>query len=97
MANWRDLSVVLLAIPAFVFSLIPAVLLYLCVRGMSLVLRKLGLVAPQVQGYFRQAANVGEQASQKVAAPIIGISAAVAPVRHWRTVIFNSRLIDKEV
>jgi hypothetical protein len=97
LAHWRDLSVILLAIPAFVLSLIPAALLYFCVRGMSMALKKLRTLAPQVQGYFGQTADITEKVSQKVAAPIISASATTASMKHWRTAVFRSRVFGKEV
>ncbi|PKO21743.1 MAG: hypothetical protein CVU38_12970 [Chloroflexi bacterium HGW-Chloroflexi-1] len=97
LANWRDLSIVLLAIEAFIISLAPAVLFYLCVRGISWVLEQIRTYAPQVQGYFRQGAEIAENVSQKIAAPFVAISAAAAQVRRWRSALSSSQWIQKGV
>lgn len=81
LANWRDLAVVLLVIEAFIISLVPDIVLYFAIRGMSWVLENLRAKAPTVQSYFRKAATVSEQASQRVAAPIIATSAACSARR----------------
>ncbi len=85
LANWRDLAVVLLAVEAFFISLIPGVILYFAVRGMLWVIRKLRVTAPTVQGYFRKAADISEQVSQRTAAPFIAVSATLAQVNRWRS------------
>ena len=97
LANWRDLSIILLVIEAFFLSLVPAAVLYLCVRGISLIIKQVRMVAPPVQRYFSKAAEVSEQASRKITAPVIGASASAAQVRHWRTAMAPSNLIKKEV
>lgn len=81
--TWRDLAVVLLALEAFVFSLIPAALLYLAVRGMAWVLKQLRTLAPKVQSYFCKAAQMADQASGRVAAPIIAVNTASAQLNRW--------------
>lgn len=97
LANWRDLAVVLLAIEAFFISLIPAAILYLAVRGMLWVIRKLRAVAPIVQGAFRKAATISEQASHRMAAPVIATSAALARVGRVRSAVTTALLARKEV
>lgn len=97
LANWRDLAVILLAIEAFFISLIPGVILFFAVRGMLWVIRKLRGGAPIVQGYFRKAATISEQASQRVAAPIIATSATFAQVHRWQTALAASLQPRKEV
>jgi Na+-transporting methylmalonyl-CoA/oxaloacetate decarboxylase gamma subunit len=83
LADWRDLAVVLLALEAFVLSLLPAAIFYLAVRGMSAALRKFRPLASQVQGYFRQAAQTADQLSRRAVAPIIAVNAAAAQVGRW--------------
>jgi len=97
LANWRDLSIVLLVIEAFIISLAPAVALYFCVRGISWVLKQLRTYAPQVQGYFRQGAEIAEDLSQKIAAPFFAVGAAAAQVRRWRAALSPSQWIQEEV
>lgn len=90
LANWRDLAVVLLALEAFVFSLVPAVILYFGVRGMIRLLKLVRTYAPMVQGYFRRAAEVSDRVSRRVVSPIIGVEAGVAQVRSYGPSLFSS-------
>ena len=97
LANWRDLSVVLLAIEAFMISLVPAVMLFFCVRGISWLLKQLRAYAPKVQDYFRQGAQIAEDVSQKIAAPFFAVGAAAAQVRRWRAALSLFRWTQEEV
>ncbi len=95
--NWRDLAVVLLALEAFLLSLIPGVILYFGVRGVSQLIRKLRTLAPTVQGYFRKAATLTEEVSQHAVTPVIAASAALAQLRGWRTALLHSLQPKREV
>lgn len=97
LGNWRDLAIVLLALEAFLLSLIPAVILYFALRGMSWLIRKLRSVMPTVQGYFRKAATVTEEISQQAVAPVITTSVALTQLRGWRTALINSLQQKREV
>lgn len=97
LANWRDLAVILLVIEAFFMSLIPGVILFFAVRGMLWIIRKLRAISPTVQSYFRKAATISEQASQRVAAPFIATSAAVAQAQRWRESSMTLLKTRKEV
>lgn len=97
LAHWRDLAVILLVIEAFIISLIPGIILFFAVRGMLWVIHKLRGVAPTVQGYFRKAATISEQASQRVAAPVIATSATLAQVNRWRSLSMTLLQPRKEV
>ncbi|MGQ9489733.1 MAG: hypothetical protein ACUVR4_11835 [Anaerolineae bacterium] len=89
LGSWRDLAIVLLAVEAFFLSLIPGVILYLTIRGVVWLSRTLRRVAPTIQGYFRKAATVAEQASQRAVTPMIAASAALAQLRGWRSALNN--------
>lgn len=95
--NWRDLAIILLAVEAFLLSLIPGVILYFAIRGISSLIRKLRSVAPVVQGYFRKAATVTEEVSQKAVTPMIAASATMAQLRGWRSALINSLQPKREV
>ncbi len=84
LANWRDLSVVLLVIEVFFLTLIPGVILYFCIRGMTWTLRKVREVGPQAQRIFRTVESHTKLGSEKVAAPFIAMGAASAQARAWR-------------
>ncbi len=58
LAFWRNVSIVWLILFALVFTLVPGVIFYFCVRGMNIALRKteMGLkVAQKYSGLTRQA------------------------------------------
>jgi len=93
----RDLAVVLLAAEAFLLSLIPGVILYFAIRGTSSLIRKLRDVAPTVQGYFRKATNLTEEASQRVVTPVIAVHTTLAQFRSWRVALVNSLQPKREV
>lgn len=97
LANWRDLSVVFLVIQAFIINLIPAAILFFAIKGMLWVIRKLRGIAPTVQGYFRKAADISEQVSQRAAAPFIATSATLAQVNRWRSSTITLLKSTKEV
>lgn len=97
LADWRDLSIILLAIEAFIMGLVPAVILFFAIKGMLWVIRKLRGAAPVVQGYFRKASQVSENVSQRIAAPFIAASATSAQVQRWRQAILPSPRKPKEV
>jgi uncharacterized protein YpmB len=57
LAFWRNVSIVWLILFALVFTVVPGVIFYFCVRGMNVVLRKTetGLkVAQKYSGLTRQ-------------------------------------------
>jgi hypothetical protein len=83
----RDISVVLLAIQCFVVLLVPAALVYLMVRGLLWVQRKIRLYSPAVQGGFRRAATTAESASHRVASPVMRVNGLSARVRRMRDVL----------
>lgn len=97
LADWRDLAIILLAVEAFLLSLIPGALLYFAVRGISFLIRKLRSVAPIVQGYFRKTATVTEEVSQKAVTPMIEAGATLAQFRGWRAALTNSLHPKREV
>ena len=97
LANWRDLSIVFLALPAFILGLVPAVLLYFLIRGMEWVLRQLRSVAVPIQAQFRKVADLTERASQGITAPIIATKSSAEQVRRWLSFLSTSKSIGEEV
>ncbi len=84
LANWRDLAVVLLALEAFVMGLLPAAILYFCVRGISWTLRKVRGYVPPAQGVFHKIAATSDDISRRIAAPLISLSATGAQLRRMQ-------------
>src|SRR5450759_458785 len=61
-----DIAVIIIAIQLFVFLVIPIGLLFLVNKGVAALPKLMRRYAPRVQFRFRQAAEIAEQASQKV-------------------------------
>lgn len=80
---WRNISVVWIAIHAFVLFLIPTVIAYFLVRGINWVLGKTKLGFSKAQGFSRQVNEKTEALSKQVAAPVI---AAHSKVSRWQRV-----------
>lgn len=81
LASWRDLSIIWLALLAFIFSLVPAVISFFMVKGMLVLNRKLREIFPKVYGYFRKADQITDQVSRKIIAPIVVAHEKSAQVR----------------
>ena len=97
LSAWADLSIILLAIEAFVICLVLGVIYFYATRGILQLMRRLRITFPIIQGYFRQAEQVTKTASDRVAAPFIATSAATAKVRRWQHSIKLSLRPTKEV
>lgn len=78
---WRDLSIVLLVLEAFILMLVPGVILFFSIKGIQALQNKLREYAPKVQGVFHQVDRTSRKVSDKVAAPFIAVSAARAQVK----------------
>lgn len=83
-----DIAVIIIAIQLFVFLVIPIGLLFLVNKGVGALPKLMRRYAPLVQFRFRQAAEIAEQASQKVAAPIIAAEAFSSRVERMRRRLF---------
>jgi hypothetical protein len=74
-------SIILLALEAMVLAIIPGVIFYLLLRGVTVLIAKIRTWAPLVQSYFRQAAAITEQVSHLVVAPVIIVNEKSEQVR----------------
>lgn len=81
LANWRDLSIIWLALLALIFSLVPAAISFLMVKGMLALNRKLREFFPKIYGYCRKADQITDQVSRKIVAPVIVAHEKSAQVR----------------
>jgi hypothetical protein len=85
LAFWRDMSLVLLCLEAFVIMLVPGAIFFYSIKGMRELEKKMREVSPQVHGVFHRVNQVTRQTSDKVASPFIAVSAANAQVKAmWR-------------
>ena len=90
LATWRDLSIILLAVEAFLIALVPAAVFFLTIKGVMWMNRKVSIAGPIVRGYFRRAEQSTKIASDRIAAPFIAASATTARVKRWRQVLMSS-------
>jgi hypothetical protein len=81
-----DISVIIIALQVFVILLVPAAILFLINKGVSYIPKLIRRYAPQVQLGFRRASEIAEQASEKIAAPVIEVEAWNTRLRRtWRS------------
>jgi uncharacterized protein YoxC len=78
---WTSASIILLALEMMVLMLIPGAILFISIKGLRAMERKMREVSPKVQGVFRQANLLTHQAADKIAAPVIKVEATNAQVR----------------
>jgi hypothetical protein len=71
LANWRDLAVVLIAIEVFILCLVPGVILYFIVRGLSWLIAQVRHYGPLVRARFAYVAELAERYSHKPVEPIL--------------------------
>jgi hypothetical protein len=83
-----DISIIILAIQLFVMLVFALVILYYVNRGIARVPRAMKLLAPLAQFRFRQASQVAEQTSQKIAEPIIAAESLASRVDRIRKRLF---------
>jgi len=74
---WRNVSVVWIAIHAFVLFLSPTAIAYFLVRGINWLLSKTKLGFTKAQGLSRQVNERTEALSVQVAAPVIAARSKV--------------------
>jgi len=74
LANWRDISLILLAVEAIILALIPGLIFYFLWKGFRTAtswLRMIGL--PEGQRYSRMMKEVTQRYSKKVVRPVAKI------------------------
>ncbi|MEJ5197928.1 MAG: hypothetical protein WHX53_03300 [Anaerolineae bacterium] len=83
LAAWRDVAVILLIVQTLVMVIVVGAVLYLLNRGMASLRGAIGRLAPIAQARLRRVADITEQISTQVAAPVIHAEATGAQVRSW--------------
>ena len=73
LALWRDIALVWLAFLCFIGLIIPVAVSILAVKGMHVVVDRTPRLMRQVQGYTRAARTQVDQASNRVAEPLIRV------------------------
>ncbi len=71
LSQWADVAVVFLAIQAFILMLAPLVLFYFLIRGMNMAGGALPRYIKRAQSLTRTVRDRTDQASEKIAAPLL--------------------------
>jgi len=71
LSQWADVAVVFLSIQAFVLMLVPLVLFYFLIRGMNIAGGAMPRYMKQAQSFTRIVRDRTQDASEKIAAPIL--------------------------
>jgi len=78
---WRNISIVLLAVEAFVLVLIPLVTLYFANRGLHRLRSFLRPIFPRTRDRVQQVERVTAQVGELIVAPIIAVYALAVRLR----------------
>ena len=78
---WRDVSVVLLAVEAFVLALVPLAVLYVANKGFLRLRSSLRSLFPRVLDQARRVERITTKVSGWIVSPIIGAYGLLAHVR----------------
>jgi hypothetical protein len=82
-----DISVIIISFELFVILLVPGIILFFVVRGILRVAPLMRRFFPQVQNGFRQAAQLSETASHRIATPFIAVDSFAARLQRIRRVL----------
>jgi hypothetical protein len=97
LADWRDLSIILLVLEAFVISLV-VLAIYLALNvGAFQINRRIKNAGSIVRSYFRKAEQSTKLASERIAAPFITAGAATARIKRWQHSLMSSFRTKDEV
>jgi hypothetical protein len=97
LANWRDLSIILLVFEAFVVGLVLLVIYLALNVGTFQVNRRIKTAGLIVRGYFLRAEQSTKAVSDRIAAPFITAGAATARVKRWQHSLVSSFRNKNEV
>ena len=79
----RDVSVVLLALEAFVIGLVPLAVLYVAAKALHQVPQSIRPVLRQLRAQVEQVQTITHQVSELIVAPIIAMYCLVTRVRSF--------------
>ena len=86
LAFWRDLSIIVLALEAFVFLVVVGVAFYYTIRGLNWLLVNGRLFFGRVQYWVMRAQRVTASASESIAGPVIQVRTLSPRVKAtWRS------------
>jgi hypothetical protein len=84
LADWRDLSIILLVFEAFIVGLVLLAIYLALNMGAFQINRRIRNAGSIVRDYFLKAEQSTKAASERIAAPFITAGAAAARVKHWQ-------------
>ncbi len=90
------IATVIVCIELFVMLLVPLVIAYFSIKGVTWVQRQVQKYGPIIQRGFVKANQIAEDTSHKVAAPVIVTSANYVRIKRIRAAL-AARLSMKEV
>lgn len=82
LANGRDLALMYFILIALGVTLMPGVLLFLAVRGLRLLRRRMLPYVHLAQFYSRRIAWATDQGSRKIAGPFVAAAGVAAQVQY---------------
>ena len=78
---WRDISVVLLVLEAFVISLVAGIVVYAIGRGVTYLLREIPGVFTQIHDILTQVNDTVRLITEHIVAPFVAVEQFVARLR----------------
>jgi hypothetical protein len=90
LTDWTNASIILLAVEAFILTLVPGLIFFFGIRGTNRLIFEVRDKSPLVLSKLREAARATEHASQTITAPSINLSAAKAQLSGWLS-FFSAR------
>lgn len=97
LADWRDLSIILLVFEAFVVGLVLLVIYLALNVGTFQLNRRIKTAGSVVRDYIRRAERSTKVASERIAVPFIAAGAATARVKGWQHALVSSFRKKNEV
>jgi hypothetical protein len=87
LATLTDIAIIIIAVQLFIILLVPAVIFFFSIRGVSWAQTQTKLYGPRVRGIFRQVAEVSEEASNKVMVPLLVAETGATRVNRIRAAL----------
>jgi len=97
MGLWRDISMVWLALLCFVGLLPPMIILYLMVRGMGELNRKMPRLLDKIRARNHTLSEKAEQVSTQVSQPVMRIQQRVAHVESVMESLLASKHVQEDI
>ncbi len=97
LSDWTSIAIIILAVETFFLAIALGAMVYFSLRGMRWIIRQVEAVAPRAQSTVRRAAEFSEQASERIAAPLISASEVKARLQRTLTAAISMLTGRREV